>query len=207
LNIPNIITVFRIFLVPMVIWLMLDGRMQTAFLLFIVAGVSDGLDGFLAKRFGWETELGAYLDPLADKALLVSIYMVLGHFSHLPVWLVITVVSRDILIIGAILLSMLLARPVPMRPLMISKANTVGQIILAAMVLGDLGFALGLEKAVAVMVWVIGSLTILSAATYLVNWLAHMASYEKPRQTVRRPTRNKRRKTQMRSNKEPATGS
>ncbi len=207
LHIPNIITVFRIFLVPMVIWLMLDGLMQTAFLLFIVAGMSDGLDGFLAKRFGWETELGAYLDPLADKALLVSIYVVLGQFSHLPVWLVITVVSRDILIIGAILLSMLLARPVPMRPLMISKTNTVGQIVLAAMVLGDLGFELGLEKIVAVLVWVIGGLTILSAATYLVNWLAHMASYEEPRQTVRRPARNNRRKTRVRRNKEPVTGS
>ncbi len=207
LHIPNIITVFRIFLVPMVIWLMLDGRMQTAFLLFIVAGVSDGLDGFLAKRFGWVTELGAYLDPLADKALLVSIYVVLGQFSHLPVWLVITVVSRDILIIGAILLSMLLARPVPMRPLMISKANTVGQIVLAAVVLGDLGFELGLEKVAAVMVWMIGGLTILSAATYLVKWLVHMASYEEPRQTVRRPARYKRGKTRMRRNKEPVTGS
>lgn len=207
MNIPNIITVFRIFLVPLVIWLMLDGRMQTAFLLFVVAGVSDGLDGFLAKRYGWQTELGAYLDPLADKALLVSIYVVLGQFSHLPVWLVIAVVSRDILIVGAILLSWVLARPVPMRPLMISKANTVGQIVLAAMVLGDLGFALGLEQIVAVMVWVTGGLTILSAGTYLVNWLAHMASYEEPRQTIRRPARNKRRKTQVRRRKEPVTGS
>jgi hypothetical protein len=70
-----------------------------------------------------------------------------------------------------------------------------------------LGFALGLEKAVAVMVWVIGGLTVLSAATYLVNWLAHMASYEKPRRTVHRPARHKRRKTQVRRNKEPVTGS
>lgn len=207
MHIPNIITVFRIFLVPLVIWLMLDGRMQVAFLLFIVAGVSDGLDGFLAKRYGWRTELGAYLDPLADKALLVSIYVVLGLFSHLPVWLVIAVVSRDILIVGAILLSWILARPVPMRPLMISKVNTVGQIMLAAMVLGDLGFALGLEKLVEVMVWVTGGLTALSAAFYLVNWLVHMASYEEPRQTIRRPARNRRRKTQLRRRKEPVTGS
>lgn len=192
---------------PMVIWLMLDGRMQMAFLLFIVAGLSDGLDGFLAKRYGWQTELGAYLDPLADKALLVSIYVVLGQFSHLPVWLVITVVSRDILIIGAILLSWILARPVPMRPLMISKANTVGQIVLAAMVLGDLGFSLGLEQGVAVMVWLTGGLTILSAATYLVNWLTHMASYEEPRQTIRRPERKARQNRQTTSRKEHVAGS
>ena len=84
MNIPNIITVFRIFLVPLVVWLMLDGRMQTAFILFVIAGLSDGLDGYLAKKYGWRTELGAYLDPLADKALLVSIFVVLGLFSHLP---------------------------------------------------------------------------------------------------------------------------
>ena len=73
MHIPNAITVFRIFLTPLVIWLMIDGRMQTAFLVFLIAGVSDGLDGFLAKRYGWQTELGAYLDPVADKMLLVSI--------------------------------------------------------------------------------------------------------------------------------------
>ena len=112
----------------MVIWLMIDGRMQVAFMLFLIAGLSDGLDGYLAKRYAWQTELGAYLDPLADKALLVSIYVVLGLFAHLPVWLVIAVVTRDILIIGAILLSWLLAHPVPMRPLLVSKANTVAQI-------------------------------------------------------------------------------
>lgn len=192
---------------PLVIWLMLDGRMQIAFLLFIVAGLSDGLDGFLAKRYGWQTELGAYLDPLADKALLVSIYVVLGQFSHLPVWLVITVVSRDILIIGAILLSWILARPVPMRPLMISKANTVGQIVLAAMVLGDLGFSLGLEPAVEIMVWLTAGLTILSAATYLVNWLAHMASYEEPRQTIHRPAHKALQNRRTTRGKEPVAGS
>jgi cardiolipin synthase len=186
---------------------MLDGQMRAAFMLFIVAGVSDGLDGFLAKRYGWQTELGAYLDPLADKALLVSIYVVLGHFSHLPIWLVIAVVSRDILIVGGIMLSWVLARPVPMNPLMISKVNTVGQIMLAAMVLGDLGFNLGLEKFVEVMVWITVGLTALSAGTYLVHWLAHMASYEEPRQPIRRPARKKRRKAQMRRRKEPIASS
>ena len=193
MNIPNIITVFRIFLVPLVVWLMLDGRMQSAFLLFVIAGLSDGLDGYLAKKYGWQTELGAYLDPLADKALLVSIFVVLGLFAHLPVWLVIAVVSRDILIVGAILLSWMLARPVTMRPLLISKVNTVGQIVLAATVLGDLGFELGLELSKTALVWIAGGLTVASAATYLVSWLGHMASYEEPSTSVkmRRPSRDK----------------
>ncbi|MDA7945962.1 MAG: CDP-alcohol phosphatidyltransferase family protein [Hyphomicrobiaceae bacterium] len=208
MNIPNIITVFRIFLVPLVVWLMLDGRMQTAFLLFVVAGLSDGLDGFLAKRYGWQTELGAYLDPLADKALLVSIYVVLGLFSHLPVWLVLAVVSRDFLIVGAILLSWMLARPVPMRPLFVSKANTAGQIMLAAVVLGNLGFSLGLNMTVSVLIWVTGGLTILSAAAYLVTWLSYMATYEEPPKEVsRRPRSNRRSQRSPRRGKQPVAGS
>lgn len=178
MNIPNVITVFRIFLVPVVVWLIIDGDMQLAFIGFVLAGVSDALDGFLAKRYGWQTELGAYLDPVADKVLLVSIYVVLGLFGHLPVWLVIAVVTRDILIIGAFLLSWLLGRSVGVKPLFISKANTVGQIVLAALIMGDIGFALGLADLTGILVWITGILTVLSAAAYLVNWLRDMASYE-----------------------------
>lgn len=181
MNIPNVITVFRIFLVPVVIWLIIDGDLRLAFFAFLLAGLSDALDGFMAKRFGWQTELGAYLDPIADKLLLMSIYVVLGFFSHLPVWLVIAVVSRDILIIGAFLLSWMLGRHVEVRPLFISKANTTGQIILAALVMGDLGFNLGLYDLTMIIVWITGILTILSALAYLVNWLRDMASYEPPR--------------------------
>lgn len=192
---------------PLVVWFMLDGRMQSAFLLFLAAGISDGLDGYLAKRFDWQTELGAYLDPLADKALLVSIYVVLGLFSHVPVWLVIAVVSRDILIVGALMLSWMMARPLLVRPLLVSKANTVGQIVLAAMVLGDLGFNLGLENLVAVMIWLTGGLTILSAIAYLVHWLTHMSSYEEPPQPVRKRSQNKRGGKTIRGRKESVAGS
>lgn len=143
LNIPNGITVFRIFLVPVVVWLIIADQMQWAFFTFFLAGLTDALDGYMAKKFGWQTELGAYLDPLADKALLVSIYIVLGLSGHLPVWLVIAVVSRDLLIVGAILLSWMLERPVKLRPLFLSKVNTVFQIVLAALVLGDLGLDWG----------------------------------------------------------------
>lgn len=189
-------------MVPLIVWLMIDGRMETAFIVFLLAGISDGLDGYLAKRYGWQTELGAYLDPVADKALLVSIYVTLGLFSYLPVWLVLAVVSRDILIVGAILLSWLLGRPVPVRPLLVSKINTVGQIILAAVVLGDVGFALGLEPVAFVFVWVVGALTVLSAAAYLVNWLTYMASYEEPQRTSSRSGRGANRGAKMRRSKE-----
>src|SRR5260221_3329335 len=103
LSIPNLITLARILLVPVVVWAITAGEMQFAFLLFVAAGISDAVDGFLAKRFGMTSELGAYLDPLADKVLIVSIYVSLGVVGGIPLWLVILVVSRDIMIVGAIM--------------------------------------------------------------------------------------------------------
>lgn len=178
MNIPNSLTLMRIVLVPLVVWLIITHEMLAAFLLFLFAGFSDAADGFLAKRYGWNTELGAYLDPIADKALLVSIYVTLGLARQLPVWLVIAVVSRDILIIGAVVLSWMLSRPLSMHPLLISKANTFAQIVLAGVVLAELGLGLGLDVLVHFLVWVTGTLTIVSAAAYFVAWLRHMASYE-----------------------------
>ena len=114
--------------------------MRLAFLLFLAAGVSDAVDGFLAKRFGMTTELGAYLDPLADKVLIVSIYVALGITGVIPLWLVILVVSRDIMIVGAIILSWLVDRPVKIKPHMVSKVNTAAQIVFAGLVLASLGY-------------------------------------------------------------------
>ncbi len=178
MNIPNSLTLSRIVLVPLVVWLIITHEMLAAFLLFLFAGLSDAADGFLAKRYNWDTELGAYLDPIADKALLVSIYVTLGLAGQLPAWLVIAVVSRDILIVGAVVLSWMLSRPLSMHPLLISKANTFSQIVLAGLVLAELGLGLGLEEIVQLLVWVTGTLTIVSAAAYFMAWLRHMASYE-----------------------------
>jgi cardiolipin synthase len=186
-NIPNTLTLARIVLVPLVVWLIITHEMLAAFVLFLLAGFSDAADGYLAKRYGWHTELGAYLDPIADKALLVSIYVTLGFANHLPAWLVIAVVSRDILIIGAFILSWMLSRPVTVYPLLVSKANTLSQIVLAGLVLAELGLGFGLEPLVEVFVWVTGALTILSAGAYFWGWLKHMASYEP--EPAPRPTR------------------
>ena len=178
MNIPNSLTLGRIVLVPFVVWLIITHEMTAAFVLFLLAGLSDAADGYIAKRYGWRSELGAYLDPIADKALLVSIYVTLGFAGHLPVWLVIAVVSRDILIVGAVVLSWMLSRPLSMQPLLISKANTLAQIVLAGLVLAELGVGLGLHELVSFLVWITGALTILSAAVYFWQWLGHMASYE-----------------------------
>ncbi|WP_132805228.1 CDP-alcohol phosphatidyltransferase family protein [Tepidamorphus gemmatus] len=175
MNIPNLITILRLLLVPAVVYLIVTGEILVAFWLFAVAGLSDAVDGFLAKRYGWVTDLGAYLDPLADKALLVSIFVALGILGALPVWLVFLVVSRDLFIVCGVLLSWMLEKPVAMAPLMVSKANTTGQILLAATVLADLGFQLDLAHIRAALVALVGLLTVVSAAAYLVNWIRHMA--------------------------------
>jgi cardiolipin synthase len=182
-NIPNTLTLGRILLVPLLVWLIIDQEMFAAFLVFLLAGLSDAADGFLAKRFGWHTELGAYLDPIADKALLVTIYVTLGLAGHLPVWLVIAVVSRDILIVGAVLLAWMMSRPITVKPLLVSKVNTCLQIALAGVVLGRLGLGLGLDNLVWLLIWMTGTFTIISAGAYFWAWLRHMASYE-PAQAV-----------------------
>lgn len=176
-SIPNVITLARVILVPVVFWLLVSGRTQTAFIMFLVAGISDAIDGFLAKRFNWQTELGAYLDPLADKLLIVSIFVGLGVLGELPSWLVIAVVSRDLLIVAAVLLSWVIGRPVRIQPLAVSKANTVSQIALAALVLADDGFGLGLDTIRLVLIWLTAGLTIASLAVYLEGWLRHMSDY------------------------------
>lgn len=178
MNIPNLITVFRIVLVPLIVWLIITGQMMLAFALFAVAGLSDGVDGFIAKRFNKQTELGAYLDPLADKVLLVSIYVALGFLDHIASWLVILVVSRDILIVGAVMLSWIMNRPVAMAPSVISKINTAAQIILAVVVLGDLGFTLAIDHIRVAGNWLVGIFTVASGANYLWTWLGEMARVE-----------------------------
>jgi cardiolipin synthase (CMP-forming) len=167
----------RILLVPVVVWAITTGEMRFAFLLFLAAGVSDAIDGFLAKRFRMASELGAYLDPLADKALIVSIYVSLGIALALPISLVILVVSRDIMIIGAFILSWLVGKPMPVRPLPVSKVNTVAQIVLATLVLAEHGFGFDAAILTKLVIGLVAILTLLSIAFYLAEWVRHMNSF------------------------------
>ena len=177
MSIPNLITLGRILLVPIVVWAIISpGTMWIAFVLFVVAGVSDAVDGFLAKRFNMTTELGAYLDPLADKALIVSIYITLGINGAIPRWLVILVVSRDILIVGGIMLSWLVGNPLKIKPLLVSKLNTVAQILFACVVLGTLGFGIQAVTLTLVLMGLVAALTLLSVAAYVAEWVRHMSS-------------------------------
>jgi cardiolipin synthase len=179
LTIPNLITILRFLLVPAVVWAMLSARWDWAFAGFVVAGVSDGVDGFIARQFNQRSELGAYLDPMADKILLVSVFVVLGFIGELPLWLVIAAVTRDGLIICAVLLSTVIGNPVEMKPLMVSKANTAIQIVLAAVVLAELTFSMVFGPLRTSLIFLSGLLTVASAAAYLVAWLRHMSGYGK----------------------------
>lgn len=176
MNLPNAITITRFLLVPVVVWAIASHQMKIAFWVFAVAAISDMLDGFLAKRFRMTSELGAHLDPLADKAMLVSIYVMLAFAGKLPLWLVIAVVSRDLMILAAIMVSWLLDKPLEIRPLMVSKVNTLAQFLLAALVLATGAFGIELGQALTLGITVVGVLTGLSAAAYLLTWTRHMAS-------------------------------
>ncbi|MBX9927129.1 MAG: CDP-alcohol phosphatidyltransferase family protein [Hyphomicrobiaceae bacterium] len=173
---PNVLTLLRLILVPVVVYLMATGEKGWAFAAFALAGVTDAADGFLAKRYGLETELGAYLDPVADKLLIVCIFVSLGLDGSLPLWLVVAVVARDVMIVSAVVLSSLLGNPVAIKPSRLSKANTAAQIVLAATVLADEAFGLGFQTLRFVLVWVTGALTVASLASYLSTWLRHMST-------------------------------
>lgn len=178
MTIPNLITIFRLLLVPLVIVMIMQGQWPTAFVLFVVAGISDAVDGFIARRFDMRSEFGAYIDPLADKALLVSIYVTLSIVGVLPGWLAIVVVSRDVMIVAAVLLSWVMARPVEIKPLVVSKLNTAAQIGFAALVLSTNAFGVDASRIENPAMVVVAALTVASAGAYLAGWLRHMASNE-----------------------------
>ena len=137
MNLPNLISLARLLSVPLIVSLILSTQLIPAFLFFMLAGLSDALDGFLARIFKSRTTLGAYLDPLADKALLVGVFAALGFTKRVDMWVVILIVFRDMVIIGGILLLFLFKSTIEMKPLMISKINTVVQLLYALFVLGQ----------------------------------------------------------------------
>ncbi|MEE8245794.1 MAG: CDP-alcohol phosphatidyltransferase family protein [Alphaproteobacteria bacterium] len=178
MSLPNTISLARLLSVPITVWLLLVDELMAAFILFVLAGVSDAVDGFIAKRYDNVTELGSYLDPIADKTLLVAVYITLGLQDHLPLWLVILVVSRDLLIIGGAVLLTLLGFSIQTAPLKISKVNTAAQITLAAAVMGQIALELSLAIVVELLILVVAATTVLSGGRYLVEWARRVSNSE-----------------------------
>jgi cardiolipin synthase (CMP-forming) len=156
-QLPNLITIFRIALVPVLILLLKDQEYAMALVVFAVAGVSDGLDGFIAKRFHCETRLGSILDPAADKTLLVSSYVMLMVLNHVPFWLMLVYTS--------------MVGPVQMRPSWLSKLNTFMQIALIVVILAQQAMQLIYPLVVDVLIYAVLLTTVASGLHYLWTWL------------------------------------
>lgn len=181
MNVPNLISLARLLAVPLVVYVILQEFYAAAFWLFVAAGLSDAIDGFIAKRLDQSSELGRYLDPIADKVLLVGVYLTLGHMGHIANWLVILVVFRDLIIVGGVvLLKLNNGNGMHMRPLMISKINTTMQIVLVVELLARLGPGLGFDAGVfePALAYTVAVTTLASGAAYLVSWGRHTASLE-----------------------------
>ena len=170
---PNLITVARLFAIPAAIFAILGREMALAFWIFVAAGVSDAVDGALARAFRAQTDFGRLLDPTADKALLVSVYAAMAYMSYVPLWLVALVVGRDLLIVGGFAFLRFLSIPVRIQPLLIGKLNTFAQILLAATVLASEAFNWGWHGMIAVFIWLVAATTLASGAVYIAQgWRA-----------------------------------
>jgi len=169
-DIPNIITIVRILLVAPIMVLLAKGEYLLVLVLLAVAGISDGLDGYLARRFCWRTRLGSFLDPLADKVMLVGTYVILGWSGQLPLWLVGLVILRDVVIVGGATAYHYFCKTLTMEPTLISKVNTVLQILLGLLVIVA---AMGLG----VPAWVVDGVIVMVAVStawsgldYVLRW-------------------------------------
>jgi len=170
-QLPNLITISRIALAPVLILLLKDQEYAASLAVFVIAGVSDGLDGFIAKRFHFESRLGSILDPLADKILLLSSYVMLTMLDHLPFWLMLTVAFRDLLIVSGYLVYTSMVGPVQMRPSWLSKINTFMQIALVIVILAQQALHWVYPPVIEALIYAVLLTTVASGGHYLWTWL------------------------------------
>jgi len=165
INIPNILTVLRILVTPLFVIFLIRNQHGYALLVFVFAGVSDGLDGLIARWLNQRSDLGAVLDPIADKLLLTAAYITLGILKDIPGWLAVLVISRDVLIVTGIAVLTFADIHFDIRPSLVSKWTTVFQILLIGVSLLELDFS-GAQTLQAVLGWVTAGMTVLSGLHY-----------------------------------------
>jgi cardiolipin synthase (CMP-forming) len=171
-DIPNVISALRLIAVIPVVWLLLNQQFAWALVLFAVAGVSDAIDGYLAKNFGWQSRLGGILDPLADKALLVSCFLVLGSMGVVPLWLVMLAIFRDIVIVVGALLYNYRVEELEAAPLLSSKINTLVQLVLVIVAIVDAGFVPLPRWIIVALIWTCLATILVSGVQYVLVWSA-----------------------------------
>jgi len=169
-DIPNLISVLRICITVPVVWVLLHEWYGLTLVLFAIAGFSDGLDGFLAKHYGWQSRLGGYLDPLADKVLLVSCFFALGWLGHIPHWLVAVVIFRDLLIVAGATAYHFQVSRLDAEPSLLSKLNTFMQIILVLLVVLDKGAMSLPPEMLEGLIWATLITTVMSGVGYVWVW-------------------------------------
>jgi cardiolipin synthase len=174
-NLPNLITLARLLSVPLTIWLIFEARFGVAFWVFVGAGLTDAVDGYIAKRFDRRTWIGALLDPAADKAMLAGVYVSLWLTGQLPGWLVALVVLRDTLIVLGYFVINVSAVPKHFDPLYISKVNTAVQIALVGFILAQLGLDIETGPVSQLLIATAAGTTVLSGFSYLVRWARILA--------------------------------
>jgi cardiolipin synthase (CMP-forming) len=167
---PNAISLFRIALVAPVLLLIVDERFELALILFFVAGFSDGLDGWLAKRFDWHTRLGALLDPIADKVLVAGTFLILVYTGHAPVWLAAIVILRDIIIVVGAAAYNFLVGPIEGEPTRISKLNTALELLFILFVLSRAAFGWPAEISITVVGAAVLVTVVISGVDYVWSW-------------------------------------
>ncbi|MBF0414930.1 MAG: CDP-alcohol phosphatidyltransferase family protein [Magnetococcales bacterium] len=169
MNIPNFLSFVRIFSVPVFIWMVLNHHHSWALILFITAAFTDALDGFLAKKLNQITEIGKFLDPIADKVLLISSFVTLTINGLIPLWITLIVVTRDMVIIIGAVVFQVLTGTLRIEPLSISKINTLLQILFIIVVLyGDL--FVQPSWIFSVILSMVTVTTILSGVSYILIW-------------------------------------
>ncbi|HLU07181.1 MAG TPA: CDP-alcohol phosphatidyltransferase family protein [Woeseiaceae bacterium] len=167
---PNAISLFRIALVVPILLLIVDGRYDLALILFFIAGFSDGVDGYLAKRFNWHTRLGALLDPIADKLLVAGTFLVLVYTGHVPVWLAVLVILRDVVIVVGAAAYNFLVGPVEGEPTRISKLNTALELLFVLFVLSRAAFDWPAEISVTLIGAAVLVTVVVSGVDYVWSW-------------------------------------
>ncbi|MGI9238924.1 MAG: CDP-alcohol phosphatidyltransferase family protein [Woeseiaceae bacterium] len=167
---PNAVSLLRIALVPPILLSILDGRFVWALALFFVAGFSDGIDGYLAKRFGWHTRFGALLDPVADKLLVAGTFITLAYAQLIPVWLAAVVILRDVIIIGGAAAYNFIVKPVQGEPTKISKLNTALQLLFLLFVLSSAGFGWPEQISLTVLGASVLITVVISGVDYVWSW-------------------------------------
>ena len=177
-NLPNLISIFRLIAIPFVAWFLLESLYLYAAIFTVLIALSDFLDGLIARYFDAESELGSYLDAIADKAFVISIFILIGNLKLLPLFIIIIIISKDIIIIGSFVVAFLAGKRIEVKPTKISKFNTFFQFCLVIMtMLSNMGEYFEYFSAIRVtelLIILVFICTLLSLFNYISYWLKNI---------------------------------